>query len=243
MAKTEVAAAKTGVVADIPDYLKNQTSARGAENVGTEDLVIPRLELVQALSPCRKKTDPAYIQGAEEGMLYNNVTRELYGASAKVVPVYFRKEYIVWKDRQLGGGFVGAFTSLEAAKAAQNEQENPDDYRVNDTANQFCLLVKDNGDVEEIVVSMAVTKLKTSRKWNSLIRMAGGDTFSRVYELSAVVEQNKLNQDYYNLNVKIVGFPTEPVYRRAEALYEQIKGGGVRVDQGVEGAAHTDEEF
>lgn len=243
MANTNLAKQTTGAVAEMPDYLKKQETSRGTENVHTEDLVIPRLELVQSLSPCRKKTDPAYIPGADEGMLFNNVTRELYGTTVKVVPVYFRKEYIVWKDRQKGGGFAGAFPTMEQAKVCQNGQDNPEDYRINDTANQFCLLLKADGKVEEIVVSMAVTKLKTSRQWNSLIRMAGGDSFSRVYELSAVSEKNKLNQDYFNLGVKPAGFPVEPVFRRAEALYDQVKAGNVRADTTVEGSVAEHEEF
>lgn len=244
MAKDEITTAQnTAIASDMPDFLKNMTGGRGSENVTTDDLVIPRLELVQALSPCRKKTDPAYISGAEEGMLYNNVTRELYGDNVKVVPVYFRKEYIVWKARELGGGFIGAFPSQAEAESAAQAQENPSDYRINDTANHFCLLVKPNGDVEEIVVSMAVTKLKVSRKWNSLVRMAGGDSFSRVYELGSAIEQNKLGQDYYNLTVKLVGFPTEAIYHRAESLYDQVNEGRVRADNSVDGSTSDHEEF
>jgi hypothetical protein len=243
MTKTNVAVVtNTAVVADMPDFLKNQTSNRGAENITASDLVIPRLELVQSLSPCRKKTDPAYIEGAEEGMLFNNVTRELYGPSVNVVPVYFRKEYIVWKDRKLGGGFLGAYGSMAEAEHIVSVQDDPVNYRINDTANHFCLLIGKNGEAEEIVVSMAVTKLKTSRKWNSLIRMAGGDSFARVYEIGTAVEQNKMGQDYYNLSVKMVGFPSEMIYRRAEHLYSQVQQGRVGVDTTREGenGEHSD---
>lgn len=243
MSKTQVANqnANTGVVAEMPDYLKGKQTARGTENVGAEDLVIPRLELVQALSPCRKKTDPSYIPGAEEGMLYNNVTRELYGTSVDVVPVFFHKEYIVWKDRQSGGGFVGAFKTNQEAVSCQSAQDDPDDYRVNDTANQFCLHIKPDGTVEEIVVSMAVTKLKVSRQWNSLIRMAGADSFSRVYTIGTVTEQNKQNQDYFNYSVKLKGFPSEAVYKQAESLYEQVSAGKVKVNRDSEGGPDHEE--
>ena len=85
----------------VPEFLKTGT-ARGNEQVGASDLIIPRIELVQSLSPCRKKTDPAYIEGAEEGDLYNNVTRELYGKEITVIPLYFAKEFLLWKDRSKG---------------------------------------------------------------------------------------------------------------------------------------------
>ena len=70
--------------ASVPAYIKQQEGiARGSEDVGQEDLTIPRLELVQALSPCRDEDDAAYIDGAKEGLLYNNVSRKLYGTSVQ----------------------------------------------------------------------------------------------------------------------------------------------------------------
>ena len=87
MAKKEVAvidSTELAVSNDLPDWLQGKGAARGSENVTTDDMLIPRIELVQALSPARKKSDAAYIEGAEEGMLYNNVTRELYGESVRM---------------------------------------------------------------------------------------------------------------------------------------------------------------
>jgi hypothetical protein len=222
----------------LPAFLQGKSGpARGAENVSMDDLVIPRLELVQALSPCLKEKDPGYIDGAKPGMLFNNVTRELYGNSVIVIPVYFKKEYIVWKDRKKGGGFVGAFSSPDEAEQVLAAQEVPDDHRVNDTANHFCLLRNPaTGKLEEIVVSMAVTKLKVSRQWNSLIRINGGDSFTRAYMLSGVEDKNKAGEEYNNFAVKNVpGFVAEIEYRQAEALYDTVKQGLVVINRDEEG--------
>lgn len=240
MAKKEVAQSSAGVSAvqdQMPDFLRNkQGSARGQENVGAEDLIIPRLEVVQDLSPARKKTSPDYIEGAEEGMLYNNVTRELYGQSVLVVPVGFVKEWLIWKDREKGGGFRGAFASEGDAANALAGLEDGDDCEIVDTNQQFCLLVKGDGTVEEIVVSMAKSKAKVSRKWNSLIRLANGDSFSRAYRIAAVEDTNSKNQTFYNLSVTAAGFPTEVVYKRAEKMYEAMVAGRVRADRTVDDA-------
>ena len=221
MSKNQVAAVQTAM----PAFLQGKTSSRGQENVTSSDLIIPRLEIVQSLSPCRKKTDPAYIEGAEEGLLYNNVTRELYGAAAMLVPVFYKKEWLVWKDRLKGGGFRGAFSSELEAKHHINTLDNPEDYFAQDTANHFCLLVKADGSAEDIVVSMSKSKLKTSRKWNSLIRLAGGDSFSRVYKLIGVEQTNANNDTFYGFDVVNAGFPTEDVYNRAEELYNAVSEG------------------
>lgn len=227
--KTESTAIVTG---DMPDYLKDQQgSQRGRENVGADDLVIPRLEIVQDLSPARKRSDANYIEGAEEGLLYNNVTRELYGKDVIVVPVGYVKEYLLWKDRKEGGGFGGAFPTEQEANDAKDQLEDGDKFEVVDTGQQFCLLIKPDGSIEEIVVSMAKSKAKVSRKWNSLIRIANGDSFSRAYRLSAVEDMNKQNQKFFNFGVAAAGFPSEAVYRKAEQMYKSIASGTVRADR------------
>lgn len=242
------------IIADhVPDFLKNQGGeGRGSEQVTADDLVIPRLEVVQSLSPCRKRNDPAYIEGAEEGMLYNNVTRELYGTEVMVVPVFFRMEWVIFKDRNKGGGFRGAFSNDLEAKAALRElvdgdgKSESDDCEVVDMAQHFCLLLNPKTNkIEEIVISMAKTKMKVSRKWNSVIRLNGGDRFSRVYKVAGVSETNSKNQDFFNLNISQVGFVNALLYKKAEELYNSIKSGAVQinrdtVDEGEPGGGSTE---
>jgi len=229
---------------DIPEWLRDKKGNRGAENVGSSDVIIPRIELIQALSPARKKTDPAYIEGADEGMLYNNVTRELYGESVTVVPVYYAKQYLVWKDRKLGGGgangFRGAFASPELATDAI-KQLGEEALEVAETAQHFCL-VYHGGEWREAVVSMSKSKIKVSKRWNSLIRLTNTDSFSRAYKLSATTETNARNESYYNFNVAALGFVTQEVYKRAEELYDTIKAGAVKVsaDFDVESSEPTE---
>jgi hypothetical protein len=215
--------------AQIPDYIK-QGQDRGSEDVGMEDLVIPRLEIVQSLSPCRDKQEDAYIEGAEEGMLYNNVSRQLYGESVKIVPVIFKKQWLIWRSRKLGGGFRGAYTSMEEANEVITDLVNEDPANNNgleaiDTAQHLCLLLHDNGRYEEIAISMSKSKMKVSRQLNSLVRMAGGDRFSRVYEIRGVSDSNDKGDKFKNLGVKQVGFPSESIYKAAEGLYEAISSG------------------
>jgi hypothetical protein len=233
MAKNEVS--NVNMNETMPAFLQEKMQDnRGSEEVGSDDLVIPRIELVQSLSACRKKTDPAYIDGAQEGMLYNNVTRELYGESINVVPVFFRKEYLLWRDTKLGGGFGGAFPDGASAEEARQTQEVPDEWEVVDTNQHFVLVLKEDGSVEEAVMSMAKTKSRVSRNWNSLVRINGGPRFSRVYEISGVADQNKAGQDFYNLSVKNVGFGTEQVFKHAEQIYDMVKSGGAAVDRSTE---------
>jgi hypothetical protein len=210
--------------ANVPDYIK-QGQARGSENVEMDDLVIPRIELTQDLSPCIKKNKPDYIEGAEAGMLYNNVTRELYKKSVTFVPVIFKKEYLIWKDRKDGGGFKGSFDTKEAAEAEIDNiiKTETGHFEAVDTAQHIVLVVQDD-KVQEAVISMSRSKLKVSRNFNSLIRITGGDRFSRAYAMTAVEDSSDLG-DYWNFKITPDGFPSEAVYKQAEKLYEDISSG------------------
>lgn len=234
---------------DRPDWVKTEKSNRGSENVSTSDLIIPRLEQCQSISPCRKKDGPAYIPGIEDGDLYNNITRQIYGPEVLIVPVFYRKEWIIWKDRDAGGGFRGVFATKEDAERALPGLEDADDCDVADVAQHFSLLVDPTtGKTEELVVSMARSKLKVSRTLNSLIRMNEGDSFSRVYRLRSISDKNQKNQDYYNFTVSAAGFPSKAIYKQAEELYYSIVAGERIIDRATdsdlaEGAINAESEY
>lgn len=229
---TEIASASSAKdVVAVPAFLQSMMQdIRGNEEVSSTDLVIPRIELIQGLSKAKKKTDSNYIDGADEGMLYNSVTRELYGKSMVVVPVMFRKEYLVWRDLKAGGGFAGAFPDVESASVALAAQPNPSEWQIIDTNQHFVVVVNPDGSLEEAVISMAKTKSKTSRLWNSLIRINGGPRFSRAYLLEGIPAQSKAGQDYFTLQVKNIGFVKESVFRFAESIYELVKSGHATAD-------------
>lgn len=243
MTKEVTKAENTAIATEMPSYLVDQMdNVVGNEEVESGDLVIPRVGIIQALSPQRKKTDAAYIDGAEEGMIFNNVSSELYGEEVQVVPVYFKKEYLLWVDRKAGGGFRGSYATESEAVMAKEADDDADNIDVADTAQNFVIIVRPDGTIDEAVISMSRSQLKVSRKWNSIIRMAGGPRFSRVYSLSAVEEQNANGDSYLNWGVKQVGFPSEEVFRKAEKLYEAVSSGEATVHRGDDASETIKEE-
>lgn len=220
-------------------------TGRGSEGVSTQDLVIPRLEIIQDLSPQRKKSDPAYIEGAEEGMMFNTVTKELYPTGVTIVPVLFRKEYIVWKLRKKGGGFQGTFPTMEQAEALRTSLDNPDDYESVDTHQNFCLLVRpettaDDPVVDEVVISFAKSKAKIGRQLNSIIKMRGGDRWSSAYRIEVVPATNKNNDAFFNFKVTPIGYVSPAMAALAERMYEDVKA--FRKDVARDAPADGDEE-
>jgi len=231
------------VAGDIPpDYLCATGAGRGSEHVAIEDLVIPRLEVVQALSPAVKDGDPGFIQGARPGMLTNSVTRQLYGTEVFVVPVHYTKQFLVWKERKAGGGFFGAFATPEDAKGRIATIEgDKSQIMVIDTPQHLCLIVTD-GKAEKIMIPMPRTKAKISRQWNTFVSLAGGDRFARVYRVGVQMQKNQKG-DFYNYTIAQSGFPAQRLYKHAEDLYTQIASGerNVRMDVTGYDAGHEPE--
>lgn len=230
---------------DRPDYVTD--TGRGSEGVTTDDMSLPRLSIIQDLSPQRKKSEDAYIDGAEEGMIFNTASNTLFPAgNVVVIPCFFRAEYAVWKDRKKGGGFGGAFSEEADAERWISEQEDAADWAASYTHQHFCIMVhpdhtEQKPHLEDVVVSMSRSQLKPSRKWNTMVQSAGGDRFSRAYKLSVI--QDKSNKgDFFNWSVKQLGYVPESLFKKAEATYEAVKAGqkDVARDVPAERADHND---
>ncbi len=228
---------------NLPAYIKHGGKSRGNENVTTSDLVIPRLEIAQLLSPCLKESKPEFIDGCREGDIYNTVTREVFPCETGVlvIPILYKKEYLIWKDRKEGGGFRGSYPTIEEANSRISGEQDSQFLTAAETGQQLVLVVNEDGTTDEsmlAMVSMSRTKLKVSKNWNSLIRLNGDDRFSRVYRLITSDEQNNNGDEYKNFQVMAAGFPDEPAYKLAEQIYESVASGAIsyKMDTSQEGA-------
>lgn len=210
-----------------PDYISNH--GRGSEGVSADDLSLPRLSIIQDLSPQRKKNEDAYIDGAEEGMVFNTASNALYKGDLFIVPCFFRSEYVVWKDRKQGGGFGVACTNEEDAEKWVQGQDDPSAWDISYTHQHFCLLVHkdstpENPRLEDVVLSMSRSQLKPSRKFNTMVHQAGGDRFSRAYKLSVVGDKSPKGA-FFNWKIDQMGYVPKYIFDRAEQVYEAVKSG------------------
>lgn len=205
----------------MPSYIK-QGQNRGNENVSNEDLQLPRIDVLQALSPQINKKKDGYIPGAEVGMLFNTLTSELYPDGVNFTPISFVKRYLVWVDRKkdADGGLRSVFENEPDAEAFMTTQDDEDKLEIVATAEHLVIL----DDGSEVILSMAKSKMKVSRKFNSLIRLNGGDRFGRRYLVTSVDDKGSQGE-YQNIKVEAAGFPAEDVYLKAEKLYEAIQSG------------------
>jgi len=222
-----------------PEYISG--SGRGLGNISKNDLILPRIILIQPLSPAKLE------KGIPEGHLMNSLTGKDYGDSLIVIPIIHSKGRIYWQDRDLGGGVLCrsddsinpnsisiAHGLVKKISRMKKEPTFPDclscplkDWEDGTPPacslhSQFAVLVQGDNVISAIV--MDKTKTKIAKKWLSMMVQSGSnmDIFSRKYEITTRVEK-KDKYTYYNLDVTPAGFPSKEEYKTAEALYEGFK--------------------
>ncbi len=189
--------------ANRPEFLKGREGAeiRGLEEVGADEMVLPRLTLTQNTTKQRDRNDPKYIPGLEEGQFFNSLTKQIYGNKIIVMPLFFNKSRIYFKDINQGGGIIcraphGNDCQLNNGKACLHSNWGPEGQppACTEFYNYACLIYPTN---EPIIVSLKVTGLKAGKEWNSLMRFRGADPFAGIYELKSVPARNGTGQNYY----------------------------------------------
>lgn len=242
MSDTQVAKKKNGALS-IPSEDLLADVGKGLEKANSDDMTIPRLALVQSGSPQRKKKDDKYIDGAEEGMVFNTVSNKLYSDTFYVVPCEFEKVFIEWVPRESGGGLVTIYNSSNKQQAQKEENgrrfllENGN--QLVDTAQHYVMVVGKDGTFEPAVMSMSSSLLTVSRNWVTRMKLQRENvngklveppTFYYKWPISTI---EKTNSDGSWFIYK-VGNP-EPVdnldlYNAAKSLSESVRKGTATAD-------------
>ena len=78
--------------------------AETGHNMSNDDMMIPRLRILQDGSPQTKKREGEYVEGAEAGHIFDSVSRNIYDGEKgiTVVTVSYRTTYIEWKADRKG---------------------------------------------------------------------------------------------------------------------------------------------
>lgn len=146
--------------------------ARGFENVTVNDMMIPRLTILQALSPQVLKNKPEYIKGAEMGDFCDVSTGDIFKERVEIIPVFFTLGYLEWAPRNSGKGLIKnwgsdstKFDSLHPDEKGKRWTDEDESSYVQDTAQWYALNV--SADFRPSFIPLASTNMKSSRRWNT----------------------------------------------------------------------------
>jgi len=203
--------------------LFEEDAGSGLENVTSDDITIPRLKILQAMSPEVNKKDGKYIEGAVAGDITNTVTKEIFREEVGcfVLPVSYRRMFLEWQPRETGGGLVTQHFDPEILRQTKKDRDGRDvldngNY-IQTSATHYCLVL-DGDSFQQVMIPMAGTQLKKSRTWNAVmaslkVKKADGGvftppTYSHKYKLTTVQESNDRGT-WFGWNVDMVGPVTE----------------------------------
>lgn len=195
-----------------------QAAGEKREAMGKDDMSIPFIQILQALSPQCTKGEPEYIKGAEPSMLFNTVTQEMFPTlddddnpvtGLHVVSIAYKASFIEWVPRAQGGGFVAEYDVATGSTAVtQRNDQNLDiiqpgspvgtpGNQLSYTHTHFVFVVnKETGRVKPAVISATSTQVKPSKNWNALVNeteLPNGAAAPRFFGVWAVKTQRRSN--------------------------------------------------
>ena len=175
MANAVATKKETAISTDIMDDIL-EFAGEGA-TFDSSEMQIPFIRILQAMSPQLKKREAEYIEGAEQGDMFNTVTGDKFkGEDGMVVlPCYQTVKYLEFVPRDLGGGFQGEISPTDPVlqKTTRNGSKEilPNGHELVKSDQHFCLVIDADGITQPVVIDMKSTQLKVSRRWKTKIAM------------------------------------------------------------------------
>ena len=215
----------------------------GVNDLGSEDLAIPFLKVLQKMSDELDDLD-----NAKAGDIYNTVTKEVVkgGDGGRVINCADNLQDIEGAPR--GSGTGAPFAIYGAGDTIPKTERGDDnkDYVVDGngrylerTAQHYVLIVDEDGMTQQALLPMKSTQFKKSKQWNSAMRSlkmkdASGNLFtpprfSHVWRLETLPEENK-NGSWHGWQISKDGVVEDVnVYQEAKLFAESIQAGQVNV--------------
>lgn len=199
-------ATKKKEIALVNDAMLYEDEGSGQEGIESQDLMIPRIQVLQTMSPQLNKRDGKFIEGAEVGHIWNTVSNETVDGEdgIVVVPIKYRRAHIEWQPERKGfvrdhGSDGSVLEQCTQEEGFTNRLDNGNEIVV--TGEYFIFVVKEDGSYTPALLSMTSSQLKKARRWNSMMnhlklpKPDGTGVFNPAmfyssYKLTTVPEEN-----------------------------------------------------
>ena len=215
----------------------------GVNDLGSEDLAIPFIRILQKMSDQLDELD-----GAKAGDIFNSVTREVIKGKdgVRVIPCAYRLEWIEWEPRGTGTGAPFAiYQTGDTLPETERSEDNKDmvvdggGRYLERTAQHYVLVIDEDGVAQQALLPMKATQFKKSKQWNSAIKsIKMKDTngnlftpprFSHIWHLSTAGEENKSGSWHGWQITKDTVIEDATLYAEARLLAQSIQAGEVKV--------------
>ena len=209
---------------------------------GADEMQIPFIRALQALSPQLNKKKPEYIDGAEQGDLFNTVTGQVWKGEegVTIITCYKVTKYLEFTPRDMGGGFRGEISPtnpvLQQTTRQGSKELLPTGNELVKSDQHYCLVLDGEGSFQPAVIDMKSTQLKVSRRWKTQIamqkikhpktgQMITPPLFATEWKITTVEESNDQGS-WFNPSVEKVGLVGErDLMLEAKAFRDSVAAG------------------
>lgn len=186
----------------------------GFEDEEPDDMIVPRIKIVQSLSPERKE------KIADEGDIINSLTKEKLNGKV-FIPVFKFNNNVDWKDRSEGGGIqcmardgkVGERTDGTKVMCASCKRCEFDNTKQGKDAIPKCTKYINffgffAGERAPIILSFAKTSYNEGKKLYSLAKVTMQNMWNYGYTLNEKI-QSKNGNEWYIITANPAGATSE----------------------------------
>ena len=218
---------------DINLPAERMQTAKGLGNISEEDRIIPRLKIMQPLSP---EVDEGI---AKPGEFVNSIAKKSYGKVLTLTPVIWWKTRVYWQPREEGGEIL-----CQARDAIEGTQyglcADCDHSKWHNKESPICTAIINIlglvNNAELIATSFMKTSYFTGKQLINLFNYKKVDIFNFQYEISAVQEQNDFGK-FWVIKFKDLNTPvSDEIYKACSKIYDNF----AKIKEKVEDVATTE---
>jgi len=244
--------------ANLPAHMRDDVDM-GKENIGQNDMEMPRLKLMQGLSK-----ELTLYDELRPGHFLHTASEMMFDEPFKVVPVYMDRQFILWRPRGDGGGIIarapdgvhwsppsGEFeVKLDPKDGGAKvkwklmptvEQSGLANWGTMDPGNSnsppaatlmynFVMMFPDFPDLMPAVMTFQRSSIKIGRKFMTKLKTVRTPLFGSVFMLSSFDDHNAASQDYKNIQLTGAGIVTDPEqYALYKDMHMALKSSGLNI--------------
>ena len=252
----ELAKQNTDIDRPLPAFMQGKVGM-GMERIDASDVEIPRIKLLQALSP------EVAEGGKRQGTFLHTVTEEELGNELKVVIVYYDRSFILWRPRGSGGGILAramdgihwtpansefevtldkkdggnqvkwkTMDTVAKSGLAEWGSMNPSDPKSPPAATRmfnYVVVSPDHPEMGPAVVTLQRAGIRVGRKLNSKLMAANAPLFGLRFIMSSFRDASPQGE-FWNYRFTSDGMvESEKDFNSYEALYNQFKKLGLKI--------------
>ena len=238
----------------VPSFMAGDAGL-GTENLGAGDVEIPRIKLMQKISPELEE-----VNNLKAGDFYHTLADLNLGPEVRVTPIYTDTRFILWRPRKNGGGILARAddglhwspANVDFQVKLDNGQEvvwhtantvaqsgldkwgssNPADNNSPPAATRMynvAVALVDHPELPPAVVTLQRAAIKVARRFLGKMKITRAPSFGLIFTMKSVKDQSPAGE-FFNYQFAAAGLVEDKkTYDRNKDYYAFFKSQGLNV--------------